>query len=153
MASEAAWSLTESDPAIFTSLLQDLGVAGAEVTELYSLDDSGLLEAIKPIYAFIFLFKWVDTAGQAASTTGDVAQRGVPKQDAEFYFAHQVINNACATMALLNATMNIADGSNVKLGSQLEELKSFSLALDPDSRGWAVSNTEKIREGTLDAAS
>lgn len=120
------------------------------MTELYSLDDAALLEAIKPIYAFIFLFKWVDTSGQAATASaGDVAQRGVAKDDAQFYFAHQVINNACATMALLNATMNIADGSDVKLGSQLEELKSFSLALDPDSRGWAVSNTEKIREGTF----
>jgi len=40
-------------------------------------------------------------------------------------------------------------GQDVQLGPELETLKSFSLALDPTSRGWAVSNSEKIREGEL----
>ena len=148
------WSLTESDPAIFTSLLQELGVQGLEVTELYSLD-STLLTSLQPIYALIFLFKYVDTSVQTQS--GDLTlpnSTGTPKEDVDFYFAHQVINNACATMALLNAAMNIQGGKgmageDVQLGQELEELKGFSLALDPNSRGWAVSNSEKVREGKI----
>lgn len=150
------WSLTESDPAIFTSLLQELGVRGLEVSELYSLD-AALLESLQPIHALIFLFKYVDPLSTAASLDPSLA--GTSREDVEFYFAHQVINNACATMALLNAVMNLDDGgggggggggtasTRVQLGKELEELKSFSLALDPGSRGWAVSNSEKIREG------
>ena len=144
------WSLTESDPALFTSLLHELGVTGLEVSELYSLD-SALLASLQPIYALIFLFKYVDTSSQAQS--GDApSNTGTAKEDVNFYFAHQVINNACATLALLNAAMNIQGGSKVageevQLGRELEELRSFSLGLDPNSRGWAVSNSEKIREG------
>lgn len=150
--SSEGWSLTESDPSIFTALLHELGVQGLEVSELYSLDKS-LLASIQPVYALIFLFKYIDTSAQDGAARNH--SKGVPKEDADFYFAHQVINNACATMALLNATLNIGaststgGGSVVKLGSELEELKSFSLALDPNSRGWAVSNSEKIREGAL----
>lgn len=130
-------------------MLQELGVRGLEVAELYTLDDASLLEALKPIYGLIFLFKYVDTSGTSAQTSDD-ATTGRPVEDVPFYFAHQVINNACATMALLNAAMNIespVEGiSKVQLGGELEGLKSFSLGLDPGSRGWAVSNSEKIRE-------
>lgn len=124
------WSLTESDPAIvsvhvgiravssecapayvvhtapvpsiaiqFTALLSELGVKGLEVSELYSLDAS-LLSSLQPIYALIFLFKYVDPAESPASS--DPSATGTPKEDTDFYFAHQVINNACATMAILN---------------------------------------------------
>merc|ERR1712093_39534 len=106
------------------------------------------------IYALIFLFKYVDTSASAAASDPAIVGTSREVVGAERYFAHQVINNACATMALLNAVMNLDDGTttsasssaNVKLGKELEELKSFSLALDPGSRGWAVSNSEKIRE-------
>ena len=130
--------------AIFTSLLSELGVTGLEVSELYALD-SALLASLQPIYALIFLFKYVDPSTD--SQQPDAASKGKPAEDASFYYAHQVINNACATLALLNAVMNIKTGEQVKLGSDLEILKEFSLALDPSSRGWALGESEKIREG------
>ncbi len=132
--------------AIFTSLLSELGVTGLEVSELYALD-SALLASLQPIYALIFLFKYVDPSTD--SQQPDAASKGRPAEDASFYFAHQVINNACATLALLNAVMNIKTGDQVKLGGDLETLKDFSLALDPSSRGWALGESEKIREGKL----
>lgn len=39
--------------------------------------------------------------------------------------SHQVINNACASIALLNATLNIQD-PEVRLGDELANLKAFS---------------------------
>lgn len=39
--------------------------------------------------------------------------------------SHQVINNACASIALLNATLNIHD-PNVQLGEELSNLQAFS---------------------------
>lgn len=118
-------------------------MSGLEVSELYALD-SALLASLQPIYALIFLFKYVETSN---SQVADDASTGTPKEDTDFYFAHQVINNACATLALLNAVMNI---SGVKLGNNLDTLKEFSLALDPSSRGWALGESEQIREGASD---
>lgn len=48
------WCLTESDPAIFTFLLTELGVSGLQVEELWSLDNQSL-EELKPLISdFIF---------------------------------------------------------------------------------------------------
>lgn len=54
--------------------------------------------------------------------------------------SHQVINNACASIAILNATFNIQD-PNVKLGEELENLRSFS------EGGQPVGGTPQEAEG------
>ncbi|POY73154.1 putative Ubiquitinyl hydrolase 1 [Rhodotorula taiwanensis] len=138
MADSAGWSLTESDPGVFTGILHELGVRGVQVEELWGLD-SDLLKDLEPVYALIFLFKWVGNA-DPATMDGNLQD---PPQD--HYFAHQVINNACASIALLNAALNIRD-PNVTLGDELTNLQAFSEGLDPETRGWTLSNSEKLRE-------
>lgn len=44
MSDSAGWSLTESDPGVFTSLLSQLGVTGLRVEELWGLDEELLAE-------------------------------------------------------------------------------------------------------------
>ncbi|KAK0172463.1 hypothetical protein PV328_005777 [Microctonus aethiopoides] len=46
----------ESDPGLFILLLEDFGVKGAQVEEIYDLQKS--LEG--PVYGFIFLFRWIE---------------------------------------------------------------------------------------------
>lgn len=147
-----------TDPGIFTGILKELGVKGLEVEELYGLD-AELLEQLEPVKALIFLFKWVGTGD-------DSTRDGVEETSASdnHYFAHQVITNACGSMALLNCVLNV-DDPNVELGDELSNLKTFSegmpcppswssylcslldAGLDPESRGWTLSSSEKIRSG------
>ncbi|KWU42986.1 hypothetical protein RHOSPDRAFT_3688, partial [Rhodotorula sp. JG-1b] len=134
----AGWSLTESDPGVFTGILTDLGVRGVQVEELWGLDPD-LLNDLEPVYALIFLFKWVGN-GDPATMDGTLRE-----PTTSHYFAHQVINNACASIALLNAALNIHD-PNVHLGEELSNLKAFSEGLDPETRGWTLTNSEKLRE-------
>ena len=44
------WCTIESDPGIFTSLVETLGVSNVEFTELWSLDDEALLQLVKPLH-------------------------------------------------------------------------------------------------------
>jgi ubiquitin carboxyl-terminal hydrolase L5 len=102
--------------------------------EIWSLEDRESIEALKPIYGLVFLFKYktgekpVDRSCQAPHV----------------YFAKQVINNACGTQALINILLNATD--QVDVGDQLKGFLEFTQALDPESRGEAIGSFDAIRE-------
>lgn len=122
------WCTIESDPGVFTELIKKIGVKGVEVEEIYSID---LLSEFSPIYGLIFLFKW------EAGHTSQVSEVYEP----ELFFAQQVIQNACATQAILSVLLN----QNLEMGEELTRLKEFAMPLDPNYRGLAISNSDLIR--------
>lgn len=131
------WCLIESDPGVFTELIKEFGVKGAQVEELWTLEDEQF-ESLKPIHGLIFLFKWV----QDDELYGSIVQDN--RLD-KIFFAKQVINNACATQAILSVLLNCKH-ADISLGSTLEEFKSFCQSFDANMRGLALSNCDVIRE-------
>ncbi|CCX15582.1 Similar to Ubiquitin carboxyl-terminal hydrolase isozyme L5; acc. no. Q54N38 [Pyronema omphalodes CBS 100304] len=125
------WCTIESEPAVFNHLLHSIGVSGAQVTELYSLDVSSLL-ALGRCYGIIFLFRYLPSSASYADLP---CPPGI-------WFANQVTANACATLALLNIVFN----SPVTLSPSIKAFKEFSADLTPPLRGLAVANNERIRD-------
>uniref|UniRef100_A0A915NSK1 ubiquitinyl hydrolase 1 n=1 Tax=Meloidogyne floridensis TaxID=298350 RepID=A0A915NSK1_9BILA len=129
------WCLIESDPGVFTELINGIGVQGVQIEELYSIEDEEHLGKLKPIYGLIFLFKW---------RQGEEVE-GTLQPDAPVYFAKQVITNACASQAIINLLLNI-DSNDVSLGNTLENFKNFTQNFDAGLRGLTLSNSEEIRK-------
>jgi len=136
MSEAGNWCLIESDPGVFTELIQKFGVGGVQVEELWSLDKEQFQD-LHPVYGLIFLFKWSADDQPADSLVQD------SRLD-KIFFAKQVINNACATQAILSVLMNI-NSSEVVLGSTLQEFKDFCGSFDSVMKGLTLSNSEAIR--------
>ncbi|PKS11653.1 hypothetical protein jhhlp_001804 [Lomentospora prolificans] len=135
------WNTIESDAGVFTYLLENLGVKDVQFEELLSLDPTSL-SALHPVYGVIFLFRFPTDrpyAGDGAPLDGTYDE---PASESIF-FAHQTIQNACATQALLSVVLNRDD---IAIGPQLSDFKEFAGVLPPDIRGEALSNSELIRE-------
>jgi len=130
------WCTIESDPGVFTSLCEEIGIKGVEFEEIYGLD----AEAFAPldrdkVFGLVFLFKWKKDVDERP--TVQAADHGV-------FFAQQVIHNACATQAILNCLLNVPQGK-LDRGKTLQDLVEFTAALDPQMKGLSIGNSEAIR--------
>lgn len=132
------WLELESDPGLFTLLLEDFGVKGVQVEEIYDLH--------KPldsqVYGFIFLFRWIE---ERRSRRKVVEQTEIFVRDEEvvnsIFFAQQMVPNSCATHALISILLNC---SNIYLGETLSRLKTHTYGMSPENKGWAIGNTPEL---------
>ncbi|GKY91506.1 hypothetical protein MPSEU_000122800 [Mayamaea pseudoterrestris] len=137
--SEDDWCLIESDPGVFTELLETLGVQGVELDEVYSLGE--LSSTSNKIYGLVFLFQYMGKS----HAREPLDESAIPPN---LFFAHQVTTNACATQAMLSVLMNAssADSNNtLDLGPVLTEFKSFTESFSPQLKGVAISSSETIK--------
>eukprot|EP00933_Yihiella_yeosuensis_P008538 TRINITY_DN114037_c0_g1_i1.p1 TRINITY_DN114037_c0_g1~~TRINITY_DN114037_c0_g1_i1.p1 ORF type:complete len:381 (+),score=109.72 TRINITY_DN114037_c0_g1_i1:102-1244(+) len=131
------WCTIESDPGVFTQLCEEIGVKGVQFEEIYSLGPEAFMQLdADKIYGLVFLFKWNREADPRP--TIDAAEHGV-------FFAQQVIQNACATQAILSTLMNVPT-EKLDLGPHLKEFKEFTGNLDPQMKGLAIGNSDPIRK-------
>ncbi|DAA73836.1 TPA_exp: Ubiquitin carboxyl-terminal hydrolase [Trichophyton benhamiae CBS 112371] len=123
----------ENEPALFNAILKDIGVKGVKVQEVVSLDEEMLAFLPKPIYGLIFLFRWRE----------DDPHKQEQSCPESLWFANQTVENACATVALLNIIYNI---EGIEMGEELKSFREFTKDLSPAMRGYAIGNFEFVKK-------
>ncbi|XP_013080579.2 ubiquitin carboxyl-terminal hydrolase calypso-like isoform X1 [Biomphalaria glabrata] len=133
------WLELESDPGLFTLLLEDFGVNGVQVEEIYDLQKP--IEG--PVFGFIFLFRWIEERRSRRKTNTEV-ESFVTDTEAvnQIFFAQQIIPNSCATHALLSVLLNC--DNKVKLGKTLNLIKEFTNSMSPEDKGYAIANMPEL---------
>merc|ERR1712216_828242 len=116
------WCTIESDPGVFTSLCEEIGVKGVQFEEVYSLDAESMAAIdAEEIFGLVVLFKWKKDTEQKPS---------VNASDSGIFFAQQVIQNACGTQAILNCLLNVPP-EKLELGKALCDLREFHCPIGP----------------------
>ncbi|CAG8466804.1 11389_t:CDS:10 [Ambispora gerdemannii] len=146
------WALIESDPGkaelfLLYSFVQKKRSSSrfynkenpdTQVVDVYwEFDDKNEWERVGEVYGLIFLFKVsmeIDKSGEEFDDDEELLQ---------VYFANQVIDNACATQALLNIVLNC---NQIEIGNDLNQFKNFTRDFKPPLKGLAMTNTNKFRE-------
>lgn len=136
------WRELESDPGLFSLLVEEFGVQGVKVEEIY--DVSKGIES--RVYGFVFLFRYEMGDRRARKKARDLACEDVcyvfePSVVNTMFFAHQIVINSCATHALLSVLLNCP---MIELGSILTKLRDFCTGLDPESKGYAIANMAEL---------
>ena len=89
------------------------------------------------MHGLIFLFKWFNDTEPSGTIIAD-------NRLDKIFFAMQVINNACATQAILSILLN-TNHPDISLGPTLTEFKDFCHSFNAHIKGLALSNSETIR--------
>ncbi|KAH8510966.1 hypothetical protein H0E87_008486, partial [Populus deltoides] len=123
---------------VFTELIQQMHVKGVQVEELYSLDlDS--LDSLRPVYGLVFLFKWRPEEKDECVVITD--------PNPNLFFARQVINNACASQAILSILLNCPDMDiEQKAASKEDDVYHFISYLPVDG---VLYELDGLKEGPI----
>lgn len=127
------WVEMESEPAFFNAMLKDMGVHGVKTSEVWSLDDNDLAILPQPVHALIFLFRYRETDKDDLVT----------ECPAEVWYAEQVPDFACATVALLNIVNNIP---GLEMGKDLRDFRNFTQDMSPRLRGEAIDEFTFVKK-------
>ncbi|KAH8113103.1 cysteine proteinase [Phellopilus nigrolimitatus] len=127
------FAVVESDPGVFTALIRKLGIKGIQVDEVYDIQPWGL-DHLKP-KGLVLCFTWKHDKHNPRDFLDPAAK--------DIWFANQLIDDACASLAILNVLFNCPD---IELGEDLEAFKSETTDMSPKMKGLAISNSKSLRE-------
>ena len=137
-------------------MLQEMGTRGVKVQEVYGTEPEDLVplpcvlgppppkqqlelrrdqltSPSRPIHALIFLFRYKTDDRDEADPTINTDH---------VWFANQIPDFACASVALLNIINNIP---GLEMGKALRDFKDFTSDMDPMGRGDAIDNFDLVR--------
>ena len=130
------FAVIESDPGVFTTLVRTLGAQGLQVVELYDIEPWAS-DHLHPIYGLVFCFLWRKDNDVLPKKKPDGSEDG-EDDSAKLWFANQLSDDACASMAILNVLLNVEEGE-VDVGERLREFRNETERMSSPVRRVSIS--------------
>ncbi|KAJ7095748.1 ubiquitin C-terminal hydrolase [Mycena belliarum] len=135
----STFGVIESDPGVFTSLTRRLGIRGLELVELYDIEPWAV-DHLRP-RGLVFCFMWRKDTHRPGDFDDPAAAR--------VWFANQLSDDACASLAILNIVLNCPD---IEIGAELAAFRQETESMSPVMKGLAISSSPFIRKAHRDLA-
>ncbi|KAF5350910.1 hypothetical protein D9758_010490 [Tetrapyrgos nigripes] len=127
------FAVIESDPGVFTSLTRKLGIKNIDFVELYDIEPWAV-DHLKNLHGLILCFHYAKDSHRPADFEDPAAER--------VWFANQLSDDACATLAILNVVFNCP---SLDIGPTLESFKTETSQMSSVIKGLAISSSSYIR--------
>ncbi|KAJ8028827.1 Ubiquitin carboxyl-terminal hydrolase isozyme L3 [Holothuria leucospilota] len=130
-------------------------------TDIFGLDPQSLEMIAQPVVALIVLFPISEKVLKADSERLEKIEKDGQSVSPKVYFMKQTISNACGTIGLLHAVMNVQDEVSLEPENPLKEFAEKTKAMNPDERAsflekdksLSVAHEESAQEGQTEAPS
>jgi ubiquitin carboxyl-terminal hydrolase L5 len=142
------FAVIESDPGVFTTLVRTFGVQGLQVVELYDIEPWAS-DHLHPIYGLVFCFLWRKDYDVPPKKESSDLEDG-EDDSVKLWFANQLSDDACASMAILNVLLNVEDvdaGERLRTFRKETERMSSSVCPMPFSPLMGYLNPIAVDEG------
>lgn len=138
------WAPLENNPTTLARFVEDLGVHGVEVEEIWSLDPSDIPFFRQDPFAIIYLYR-ISTAKEEK---GKKTQGSIDGLGAKCFFTKQKAENACGTIALIHSLMNNLDKIVVDKGSWFDAFigNADGDGMEPEKIGCLLRDDETLQK-------
>ncbi|KAL8784850.1 MAG: hypothetical protein Q9213_003754 [Squamulea squamosa] len=145
----------ENNPEVMTSLVQKLGLPSTlAFHDVYSISEPSLLEFVpRPVHALLLVFPVTSTYEDSRrEEDGPLPEYSGSGNGEEVIWFRQTIRNACGMIGLLHAACNGGARELIAPSTDLANLISNALPLDPAARAQLIEKSPNIARAHASAA-
>ncbi|ORY94039.1 ubiquitin carboxyl-terminal hydrolase [Syncephalastrum racemosum] len=135
------WCTIENEPAVFHEIAQNIGADMTTVNEVFDLTSIN-----QNALGLIFTVKLEEEEDEDEDEEdhSKTTEQNPASASADVFFISQIVNNVCATLALLSILFNI--DTRFDIGDHLKDFKQNNLGATPEERGVALGKDILIRD-------
>ncbi|KAH3757158.1 ubiquitin carboxyl-terminal esterase L3 [Pelomyxa schiedti] len=134
------WVALESNPEVMNEFIYNLGVSRKwSFTDCYSISPDQLAFVPSPCVALLLVYPW----RKIDERTRPLPETSREEAEGSVYFMHQMVSNACGSIAVVHALANNRDKIEIGRGA-LSDFFEHTAAMNPHDRGESLGLCEGI---------
>jgi len=144
------WIPLEADPELMTRYLHKLGADPSNryaFHDVLGVDDELLAMVPQPALAVLLLYPLSDAAENHRRTEDEAIEKGEKKDQADatgVYYMHQTVGNACGTVGLTHAVLNLTDKLQLTPDGFFHKFLTSTKSMNFDERAQALEQNDDI---------